>query len=41
MDPQTKDTGGDLGWMRRGDNLPEFDRWLFGSAFLRRFRRAR
>ncbi len=33
MDLQTKDTGGDLGWMRRADNLPEFDRWLFGTTF--------
>ena len=33
MDLQTKDTGGDLGWMRRADNLPEFDRWLFGGPF--------
>jgi len=34
MDPQTKETGGDIGWARRGENLPEFDRWLFGSSFL-------
>jgi peptidyl-prolyl cis-trans isomerase SurA len=35
MDPVTKETGGDMGWLRRGDNLPEFDRWLFGGgAFL-------
>ena len=33
MDMQTKDVGGDLGWMRRADNLPEFERWLFGSPF--------
>jgi peptidyl-prolyl cis-trans isomerase SurA len=33
MDLQTKETGGDLGWMRRADNLPEFDRWLFGTPF--------
>lgn len=33
MDLQTKDVGGDIGWMRRGDNVPEFDRWLFGSPF--------
>jgi peptidyl-prolyl cis-trans isomerase SurA len=33
MDLQTKDIGGDLGWMRRADNLPEFDRWLFGGPF--------
>jgi peptidyl-prolyl cis-trans isomerase SurA len=31
MDPLTKETGGDLGWMRRTDNIPEFERWLFGS----------
>lgn len=34
MDLATKDVGGDLGWMRRGVNLPEFDRWLFGGPFL-------
>lgn len=33
MDLQSKDLGGDLGWMRRGENLAEFDRWLFGSNF--------
>jgi peptidyl-prolyl cis-trans isomerase SurA len=33
MDLQTKDTGGDLGWIRRSDNVPEFERWLFGTAF--------
>jgi peptidyl-prolyl cis-trans isomerase SurA len=33
MDLQSKDTGGDIGWMRRGDNLPEYDRWLFGTTF--------
>jgi len=30
MDPQSRETGGDLGWARRGTNVPEFDRWLFG-----------
>jgi peptidyl-prolyl cis-trans isomerase SurA len=34
MDPVTKETGGDLGWMRRGNQFPEFDRWLFGASFL-------
>ena len=34
MDLQTRETGGDIGWARRGDNVPEFDRWLFGSSFL-------
>lgn len=34
MDPLTKETGGDLGWARRGDNVSEFDRWLFGGPFL-------
>jgi parvulin-like peptidyl-prolyl isomerase len=34
MDLQTRETGGDIGWARRGDNLADFDRWLFGSSFL-------
>jgi peptidyl-prolyl cis-trans isomerase SurA len=34
MDPLSKSTGGDLGWMRRGANFPEFDRWLFGTNFM-------
>ncbi len=34
MDPLTKESGGDLGWARRGDSGPEFDRWLFGGPFL-------
>jgi peptidyl-prolyl cis-trans isomerase SurA len=33
MDPLTRETGGDLGWARRDQNLPEFDIWLFGGPF--------
>ena len=29
MDPLTKETGGDLGWSRRGKQAPEFERWAF------------
>jgi len=29
MDETTKANGGDMGWSRRGDNVPELDRWLF------------
>lgn len=35
MDPGSKETGGDLGWQRRGVFVPEFDRWLFGPYALR------
>ena len=34
MDVQTKDTGGDLGWLRRGETWPEFERYLFGGTFV-------
>lgn len=34
MDETTRQTGGDLGWQRRGDNTPEFERWLFGPYSL-------
>ena len=34
MDPLTKESGGDLGWARRGKNVAEFDRWLFGGPFV-------
>lgn len=29
MDPSNRETGGDLGWNRRGFMVPEFDRWMF------------
>lgn len=29
MDQQTRGEGGDLGWNRRGNMVPEFDRWMF------------
>ena len=34
MDPETKESGGDLGWARRGNQVPEFERWLFGTPFV-------
>ncbi len=33
MDLTTKETGGDLGWVRRGVYWPEMDRFLFGTMF--------
>jgi peptidyl-prolyl cis-trans isomerase SurA len=33
MDLLTKETGGDIGWTRRDQNIPEYNRWLFGSPF--------
>lgn len=33
MDLLSKDTGGDIGWKRRDEDFPEFDRWLFGGPF--------
>lgn len=29
MDQGTKEQGGDLGWNRRGNMVPQFDRWMF------------
>ena len=34
MEPGARETGGDLGWARRGKFVPEFDRWLFGAYSL-------
>ena len=36
MDLQTKETGGDLGWLRRGENLPEFDAGCSAARSCRR-----
>ncbi len=35
MDPGSKDLGGDLGWQRYDQYVPEFGRWLFGPYQLR------
>ena len=32
MDPGSRETGGDLGWNRRGVMVPEFERWMFALA---------
>ena len=32
MDPGSKESGGDLGWNRRGKMVPEFERWMFAIA---------
>ncbi len=29
QDPGSRESGGDLGWNRRGRMVPEFDRWMF------------
>lgn len=30
MDSASREQGGDLGWNRRGQMVPEFERWMFG-----------
>ncbi|MGH7662827.1 MAG: peptidylprolyl isomerase [Gemmatimonadaceae bacterium] len=32
MDEASRQTGGDLGWQRRGTMVPEFERWMFALA---------
>ncbi|MEO6878055.1 MAG: peptidylprolyl isomerase, partial [Gemmatimonadaceae bacterium] len=34
MDLKSRESGGDIGWHRRNDDLPEFERWLFGTPFV-------
>jgi peptidyl-prolyl cis-trans isomerase SurA len=32
MDPGSRESGGDLGWNRRGKMVPEFERWMFALS---------